>query len=74
MSALSRTDAWAVGTSFGPDDLTLHWNGTAWSQVSVPSPGSTANKQLSGVSAVSASDAWAVGYGQRNNRFQPFSR
>ena len=36
-----------------------HWNGTAWTQVPSPSPGITNN--LSGVAALSATDAWAVG-------------
>jgi hypothetical protein len=71
VSALPGTDAWAVGVSFGPDNLALRWTGTAWSRASVPSPGNTPDKQLSGVSAVSATDAWAVGYSQRNTRFGP---
>ena len=37
ISALSRTDAWAVGTASDiPSQLgimILHWNGTAWSAV-----------------------------------------
>ena len=31
VAATSATDAWAVGTP------TLHWNGTAWSRVRIPS-------------------------------------
>jgi hypothetical protein len=42
------------------DTLILGWNGTAWSQVSSPSPGPASNV-LTGVSADSATDAWAVG-------------
>jgi hypothetical protein len=53
VSALSPSDAWAVGGS-----LILHWNGTAWARV--PNPDNTSN--LSAVSAQSPSDAWAVGY------------
>lgn len=58
-------NAWAVGdhgTSDGgrSGTLVLHWNGTAWSTVNSPSPGSGLNG-LHGVSAVSGSDAWAVG-------------
>src|SRR5206468_2983857 len=39
--------------------LTVHWNGTQWTLVSSPSPGSTAT--LYGVSVVAADDVWAVG-------------
>jgi hypothetical protein len=41
--------------------LILRWNGTAWSQAKSPNPSSAANV-LSGVTATSASNAWAVGY------------
>jgi hypothetical protein len=65
VSAVSASDAWAVGNyGIGGGDrsgtLIMHWNGTAWSQVNSPSPGSGVN-YLEGVSAVSGSDAWAVG-------------
>jgi hypothetical protein len=65
VSAVSGSDAWAVGNYGinGADTshaLILHWNGTAWSKVKSPSPGSGTN-YLEGVSAVSGSDAWAVG-------------
>lgn len=39
----------------------MHWNGTTWSQVPSPSPGSDSYLLLS-VSAVSSTDAWVVGY------------
>jgi hypothetical protein len=69
VSALSATDAWAVGSM---EDLTVqfktviqHWNGTAWSTVTSPNPGTScglnAGNQLYGVGAVSSSDVWAVG-------------
>jgi hypothetical protein len=70
VSADSGTDAWAVGdycvSSCGTpgavlDTLTLRWNGTSWSKVHSPSPGSTGRNQLFGVSATSATSAWAVG-------------
>ena len=66
VSAVSGTQAWAVGESAlnlsgGPvDTLILGWNGTAWAQLSSPSPGPASNV-LTGVSADSATDAWAVG-------------
>lgn len=65
VGAGSPTNAWAVGFS-GPDnnglktsDAALHWNGTTWSKVPVPSP--SGESSLDGVSVVSPSDAWAVG-------------
>jgi hypothetical protein len=65
VSAVSETDAWAVGyytddATGATNSLILHWDGTGWSQVSSPNPSSTSNHLL-GVSVVSATDAWAVG-------------
>jgi hypothetical protein len=66
VSATSATDAWAVGQVFAPArggfaTAILHWNGTTWARVPSPSPGQHTN-QLSGASADSPADAWAVGY------------
>jgi hypothetical protein len=66
VSAESATDAWAVGSYLPSNDSTpliLHWNGTAWKVVKSPAPSGSTGGQLNGVSAVSAADAWAVGYG-----------
>jgi hypothetical protein len=67
VSADSPTDAWATGlycTTTNSCDvehtLILHWNGTAWSKVASPSPGPARNG-LNGVTAISPTDAWAVG-------------
>lgn len=64
VSAVSATDAWAVGVyndgSTADQTLILHWDGTTWSQVPSPDPGSSGNL-LRGVAAVSATSAWAVG-------------
>ena len=61
--ALGDADAWAVGyhgPQFGPvQPLAEHWNGSAWSQVSVdPVPGQS---RFSGVTMISNTDVWAVG-------------
>src|SRR5205823_1467931 len=37
-----------------------HWDGTSWSVVPSPSPGTTLNR-LSGVAALAADDVWAIG-------------
>jgi hypothetical protein len=67
VSAVSATDAWAVGnTNSGPVNtvsgpaLILHWNGKKWSKTPIPEA-STTYFFLNGVSAISATDAWAVG-------------
>jgi hypothetical protein len=66
VTTTSSTDAWAVGyccaapNFLGAKPVIDHWNGTAWSQVSVPSTGYSTNS-LTAVSASSTSDAWAVG-------------
>lgn len=60
-------DVWAVGhadvTDFvGSRTLVLHWDGTAWSRVPAPSLGGGEDQNvLTGVAAISANDAWAVG-------------
>jgi hypothetical protein len=72
VATVSDSDAWAVGyhsgnafTNVGAKALIDSWNGTAWSQVTTPAtPGNTA--VLFGVSASSATDAWAVGRTQIN--------
>ncbi len=66
VAAVSSNDVWAVGYyvngSF-PDYETLveHWNGTSWSVIPSPDPG-TGYNYLNGIAAVSANDVWAVGY------------
>ncbi len=65
VATISANDIWAVGTSYPNNKLytkTLieHWDGTSWSIV--PSPNlPSGNNGLSGVTAVSATDIWAVG-------------
>ncbi|MEO8971363.1 MAG: hypothetical protein ABI406_07175 [Ktedonobacteraceae bacterium] len=65
VATVSTSDVWAVGSSGSQlgngQTLIEHWNGTRWSVVTSPSPGSMYNT-LNGVTAVSASDVWAVGY------------
>jgi len=66
ISATSADDVWAVGGSgdyiFSPHhNLIEHWNGKRWSVVSSPSPGRGENL-LTSVSAISPSEARAVGY------------
>ncbi|HEV8595235.1 MAG TPA: hypothetical protein VGR51_06865 [Thermoplasmata archaeon] len=66
VAATSSNDVWAVGTSqdvaYVPlRTLIQHWNGTEWSIVPSPSPGTVVN-ELRALAVVSANDAWAVGF------------
>lgn len=73
VTAISATDAWAVG--YRNDNnlndsrtLALHWDGVSWKTVTSPNPGSTKDCQqfnsgnvFSAVSGVASDDVWAVG-------------
>ena len=67
VAATSADNAWAVGhtgdnrKSAGQATLIEHWNGTAWRRVHSPDPQGRGNF-LQGVTAITADDAWAVGY------------
>jgi hypothetical protein len=78
IDAISPTNVWAVGESGdnvgvgGTPTSTLieHWNGTSWSIVPSPSPGSAPS--LTGVTTSnSASSVWAVGYDTPAGATQP---
>jgi len=66
VAAPSPSAAFAVGYfGNGVTYLTLaeHWNGRSWDKVSSPSPsGIFGVSLLGGITAVSATDAWAVGH------------
>lgn len=59
VSAVSATDAWAVGFS-GPDPLVQRWNGIEWI-LQEPAPGPGVSNAFYAVDAFSRSDVWAVG-------------
>src|SRR6266704_1947881 len=72
VSAASASSIWTVGfltnnTSQTPIGQTLieHWNGSSWSVMTSPSPGSGGD--LRAVAAVSAGNVWAVGYYSPNS-------
>jgi hypothetical protein len=68
VSVTSSANAWVVGSYFASANrspastrpIALHWNGSAWRRVPLPVPAGAA-AELTGVSATSASNAWAVG-------------
>jgi hypothetical protein len=63
-SALSPSDVWVVGDQEGAGGrfgtLAEHWDGTRWSVLPTPDPG-TAGNHLYAVDAVSPDDVWAAG-------------
>lgn len=64
--AISASNVWAVGYRGGTrnetplETLILHWDGASWSQVASPNVSGGAN-ELSGITAISSNDMWAVG-------------
>jgi hypothetical protein len=64
VAAVSTKDVWAVGDFINASNvnqtLIEQWNGHKWSVVPSPNVG-THNNELFGVTAVSATDIWAVG-------------
>src|SRR5436190_719305 len=67
IAAPGLCDVWAVGYAQNNDTngpiqaLIEHWTGGSWAVVT-PSPPLNTDTRLFGVSAVSASNIWAVGY------------
>ncbi len=65
VAAASNTDVWAVGgyspRKGGAATLIEHWNGSQWTKVKSPNPGSFANL-LYAVSALPNGNVWTVGY------------
>src|SRR5262245_19547192 len=71
VTAQSPCNVWAVGfygdVVDGPVlSLAEHWNGTAWTLVTTPSPDTDRNF-LSGVAGASSRDIWAVGEAGSNS-------
>ena len=70
VAALSSSDVWAVGFSPATSGTPLYirqslierWDGSSWSVVASPDPAGKTDVELNAVSAVSASDIWAVGH------------
>lgn len=70
VAATSSANAWAVGSydnglNTSAQTLIERWNGSSWKQVTSPSPGGSGSGHasvLNGVTAISATNAWAVGY------------
>lgn len=74
VSAISATDIWAAGyyaLSEGRPQYTLteHWNGASWNIVKSPTIDKQggASTDLYGVTAISSTDVWSVGYDNLQN-------
>ncbi|MEO8289176.1 MAG: S-layer homology domain-containing protein [Chloroflexota bacterium] len=65
IAAVSSSDIWAVGSyrtsQTQYSTLIEHWDGSSWSIVASPNPGSDTN-YFNGVTASSGNDVWAVGF------------
>lgn len=64
VTAISPTDAWAVGSKgdfLASTPLAQHWNGSAWVETPVPAPAGVILSQLLGVAAFNGSTVWASG-------------
>ena len=72
VSAVSPADVYASGFEGNVNNqnfdkpYVLHWNGSAWSLVTLPNAGGEGS-QLFGVTALSAGDVWAVGHTQESD-------
>jgi len=70
VTAISRTDAWASGSESNVNGqnfsvpYVLHWNGAKWALVRTPNRGGEGSR-LTGISALSTADIWAVGQTQQ---------
>jgi hypothetical protein len=64
VAVISACDVWVVGSfsSGGPSQTLIeHWDGSAWTVVPSPDPGSDGWNVLNSVQAASPTDIWAVG-------------
>src|SRR5215510_6537563 len=65
VAMVSSCRAWAVGVylpgSGGEQAMIERWNGSSWKLQPTPNPGGANGQDLSGATATSATNAWAVG-------------
>ena len=65
VTCVSASECWAVGYYLAENaaqTLIERWDGTSWSIVSSPNTSTTEANVVLGVTCVSASECWAVGY------------
>jgi hypothetical protein len=77
VAAASANDIWAVGDSLNgtkKQSLILRQHGTGWSAMPHPTRIADDGERLVGVTAISSTNAWAVGNGLQNHGGNGFSR
>ena len=70
VTCVSASECWAVGTYYNgsaAQTLIERWDGTSWAIVTSPNTSATQENYLYGVTCVSASECWAVGYYYTDN-------
>ena len=74
VTAVAANNVWASGFETENSNLhvpyVLHWDGKTWSLIKTPNAGAgpgNAGSSLFAITAVSASDIWAVGHSQNGN-------
>jgi hypothetical protein len=76
IDATSSSDVWAAGSWYTPSfksrTLTERWDGNAWTEVPSPNIG-TGTNYLSGVDALTTSNAWAVGSRAAGGTWKPLA-
>ena len=58
VSALSRSDMWAIGDTAAPEDTLQHYNGTTWQRLSSPA---LTGLNFTRILALSDTDVWVIG-------------
>src|SRR5882757_3191561 len=73
VTCMSASECWAVGYYYNDNvisqTLIERWDGTSWAIVSSPNTSTADYNSLSGVTCVSASECWAVGYYYTGDNF-----
>jgi hypothetical protein len=76
VSCPAANECWAVGQSGGstsPQAVMANWNGSAWTQTTVPAPQGAVATELISDSCASTSYCWAVGdYENSSGTFTPY--
>jgi hypothetical protein len=59
IDGVDADDIWVAGRRIG-QNLTMHWDGRTWNEVSIPKSGE--RNELRTLEVISSGEAWAVGY------------
>ncbi len=65
-AAIATDDVWVVGSRYADgvsrQAISMHWDGSSWSQVPIPTPPSVYTSGLNGIVALGPDEVYAVGY------------